>query len=137
MSLKDNYIKLSEKFGGPYALVSKGLKNQIYSIMRGSDIGVSKASEVAKALGVTIDELYLGTEKAREIREDAAEYWGRYRPRNPEEEKYIGKMLEIMRGADNEAKIMVKKILDNTVRDAWTPAERDAHKKTKPVKSSA
>lgn len=111
MSLKDNYIKLSEKFGGPYALVSKGLKNQIYSIMRGSDIGVSKASEVAKALGVTIDELYLGTEKAQEMRAKAAEYWGRYRPRDQDEERYIGKLIEIMRGTDEEAKVMVKKIL--------------------------
>lgn len=137
MSLKNNYIKLSKKFGGPYALIKKGISRGIIgSILKGRDIGVSGAYEVAKALGVTIDELYLGTEKAQEIRKEAAEYWGRYRPRTQEEERYIGKLLEIMRGTDDEAKIMVKKILDNTVRDAWNQAERDAFKKTM-AKSSA
>lgn len=137
MSLKDNYKQLSEKFGGPYTLVSKGIsKDTIRSILRGSDICVSKASEVAKALGVTMEELYLGTEKAQEMRAKAAEYWGRYRPRDQDEERYIGKLIEIMRGTDEEAKVMVKKILDNTVRDAWTQAERDTHKKTM-AKSSA
>lgn len=138
MSLKENYIKLSKKFGGTHILIGKGLTRAVVnSIMRGSDIGVSRAYEVAKALGVTMEELYLGTENAQQILDEAAEHWGRYRPRNQDEERYIGKLLEIMRGTDDEAKIMAKKILDNTVRDAWNQAERETYKKTKLAKSSA
>lgn len=138
MSLKDNYKELSKKFGGPYTLIKKGIKRGwIDSILQGNDISISRAYEVAKALGVTMEELYVGTEKAQEIREEAAEYWGKYRPRDTEEERYIGKLLDIMRGGDEDSKIMVKKILDNTIRDAWTQADRDQHKKTKLAKSSA
>lgn len=137
MSLKENYIELSKKVGGSYAITKKGIeRGWIVSILQGSDIGISKAYKIAKALGVTMEELYLGTEKAQEIREEAAEYWGKYRPRNQEEERYIGKLLDILRGTDEDAKIMVKKVLDNAIRDAWSEAER-ALKKTELANSSA
>ena len=54
MSLKNNYIKLSEKFGGPYTLIKKGIKRGIISsIMRGSIPKANEALEMARVLGVT------------------------------------------------------------------------------------
>lgn len=92
--------------------------------MRGSDIGASKAFEVARVLGVTMEELCVGTEKAQVILKQEADYWEKYRPRTPEEERYINKILDILRGSDEEAKITVRKMLDSIRRDAWTEAKR-------------
>lgn len=117
--------------------MQKGLSRYVInSILRGSDISLSKAYEVAKALGVTMEELYLGAEKALEIREEQAEYLGKYRPCTEEEEKYIGKLLDVLRDTDQDNKVMVKKVLDNAIRDTWSEAEREQHKK-KMAKSSA
>ncbi len=64
MSLKNNYIKLSKKFGGTHVLINKGLKRSIIdSIMRGSDISVSNAYEVAKILGVSVERLLTGEDR--------------------------------------------------------------------------
>jgi transcriptional regulator with XRE-family HTH domain len=120
MSFKDNYIKLSKKFGGPYALESKGLSMAtITSIMRGSDIGVSKACKVAMVLGVTVEEL---------IGEEVAKIPGvQY---NNEEVKYIDKLVAVLRGHDEAKKATVKGVLDMARQDAWTKEQREAYKKT-------
>lgn len=100
-SFKENFLELSKKIGKPYSLRSKGIKKGIIdSIMKGSMPKINEAYEVALVLGVTIEELYVGTKKVLEIREESASYWGKYRPRNQEEEKYIGKMYDILRGTD-------------------------------------
>lgn len=63
MSLKDNYIKLSKKFGGPYSLTKKGIKlATINSILRGSKIHVTTACDVAHVLGVSVERLVTGKE---------------------------------------------------------------------------
>lgn len=120
MSLKDNYINLSKKFGGTHALIGKGLtKSIVNSIMRGSDIGVSKAYEVAKVLGVSVEEL-IGEEVAKA---PGVEY-------NQEEVKYIDKLLAILRGHDEVKKAVVKGVLDMAKQDVWTQEQRQAYKKT-------
>lgn len=129
MSLKDNYLKLSEKFGGPYALMKKGLsKDTVRSILRGSDIGVSKAYVVARALGVTVEEL-IGEEPVPE-RPDrgVAKIPGvRY---NDEEVKYIDKLVSVLRGHDEAKKATVKGVLDLAKQDIWTKEQRETYKKT-------
>ena len=63
MSLKDNYIKLSKKFGGPYSLTKKGIKlATINSILRGSKIHVTTACDVANVLGISVERLVTGKE---------------------------------------------------------------------------
>lgn len=60
MSLKEKYIEITKKrFGGPASneMIEKIGQSAISSIMRGSDIGVSMACKVAKALDVTVEEL--------------------------------------------------------------------------------
>lgn len=58
MSFKDNYLRLTEKFGGPYTLIRYGLKRStIDSIMSGSMPAADKALQIAKILGVTVEEL--------------------------------------------------------------------------------
>lgn len=64
MSLKDNYITLTKKLGGPYTLLSKGIKRGIInSIMRGSYPKINEAYEVAKALGVSLERLLIGEDR--------------------------------------------------------------------------
>lgn len=107
MSLKDNYIKLSKKFGGTHALINKGLKKSIVnSIMRGSDIGTTKAYEVAKVLGVTMEELLTGNYEEKKVY-------------SPDKQKYIDKLIEILNGNDDQKKNAIITILDNLKRDAW------------------
>jgi transcriptional regulator with XRE-family HTH domain len=61
MSFKDNYIKLTEKLGGPYTLIKKGIKRStITSIMDDSMPSVENAYKIAKALNVTMEELVIG-----------------------------------------------------------------------------
>lgn len=122
MPLKNNYIKLSGKFGGTHALIGKGLtKSVVNSIMRGSDIGVSKAYEVAKVLGVSVEELVGGEAAKIPLVEH-----------NNEEVKYIDKLLSVLRGHDEAKKSTVKGVLDMAKQDAWTQEQRQAYKKTAP-----
>ncbi len=120
MSLKDNYIKLSEKFGGPYAMVKKGIKGGlINSIMAGKDVRISNVIQIAHALGVTVGEL-IGEEVAKI---PIAQY-------NQEEVKYIDKLVSVLRGHDESKKATVKGVLDMAKQDAWTKEQREAYKKT-------
>ncbi len=115
MSLKDNYIKLSKKFKGPYALKSKSLSmSTITSIMRGSDIGVSKAYEVAKALGVTMEELLTGNYEEKKVY-------------TPEQQKYIDKLIDILNSNEEDKKITITTMLVNLKRDTWN---NDSNKST-------
>ena len=130
MSLKLNYLELSKKFGGPYTLIKKGIKRGwIDSIIQGSDIGLSKAIEVAKILGVTAEELYTG-KKEGESKEEIY---------TQEEQKYINKLVQILRGNEEDKKTTIKTNLDSLKRDVWkySPRKTKQHKvnlkKTKPV----
>lgn len=129
MSLKDNYIKLSKKFGGTHALIGKGLSKAIVnSIMRGSDIGATKAYEVAKVLGVSVEELIgEGPVPERPDRGVAKIPGVRY---NDEEVKYIDKLVSVLRGHDEAKKATVKGVLDLAKQDIWTKEQRDTYKKT-------
>jgi hypothetical protein len=63
MSLKEKYIEITKKhFGGPNSneMIKKIGQSAISSIMRGSDIGASVASKVAKELNITMEELIAG-----------------------------------------------------------------------------
>lgn len=103
MSLRDNYIELSKKFGGTHSLINKGLtKSIVNSIMNGNDIRVSSAYEVAKVLNITIEELYTG-KKGSESKEENY---------TPEEQKYIDKLIYILRGKEEDKKTITKTTLD-------------------------
>ena len=60
-SLKDNFLELSKKSGKPYSLRAKGIKTGIInSILKGCIPKLNEAYEVAKVLGVTMEELLTG-----------------------------------------------------------------------------
>lgn len=127
MPIKDHYIKLSEKFGGPYALMKKGIKGGlINSIMAGKDVRISNVIQIALALGVSVEEL-IGAEKpdGEVAKIPLVEY-------NNEEVKYIDKLLSVLRGHDEAKKSTVKGVLDMAKQDAWTQEQRAAYKKTAP-----
>ncbi|MBM4056508.1 MAG: hypothetical protein FJ264_17950 [Planctomycetes bacterium] len=106
-SLKDNFLDLSKKFGKPYSLRNKGIKKGIIdSILKGSIPKINEAYEVAKVLGVTMEELLTGGFNKRKIY-------------TPEQQKYIDKLIEILNGKDEGKKTTIKTILDNLIRDAW------------------
>jgi hypothetical protein len=130
MSLKSNYLELSKKFGGPYTLIKRGIKRGwIDSIIQGSDIGLSKAIEIAKTLGITVEELYTD-KKGGESKEETYTL---------EEQKYINKLIHILRGNEEDKKTTIKMNLDSLKRDVWEdsqkkPKRHEANlKKTKPV----
>lgn len=103
MSLRDNYIELSKKFGGTHSLINKGLsKSIVNSIMNGNDIRVSSAYKVAKVLNVTIEELYTGKKRGESKEENYT----------PEEQKYIDKLIYILRGKEEDKKTITKTTLD-------------------------
>jgi hypothetical protein len=68
MSFKDNFKAQAKKmFGKHYDSELKGLigESTIKSIMQESDIGVSKAYKVAKALQTTVESLLTGVDHER------------------------------------------------------------------------
>lgn len=115
MTLKDNYLKLSKKLGGPYRIVKKGIdRSWINSILQGSEIGVTKAYEIAKILGVTMEELLTGNYEEKKVY-------------TPEQQKYIDKLINILNNNDNHKKITITTMLDNLKQDTW---EKDSKKST-------
>ncbi|MBN4054194.1 hypothetical protein JYT87_00630 [Nitrospira defluvii] len=61
MSLKDKYLKLTKKFGGPYSLVSKGIsRGAINTIMRGGIPGADHVDKMADLLKTTVKGLLEG-----------------------------------------------------------------------------
>lgn len=61
-SFKDIYLELTEKVGGPYSLITKGVKRTIIeSVMKGSTPSLENAAEIAKVLGIPLERL-LGVE---------------------------------------------------------------------------
>jgi len=118
MSIKANYIKLSNKFGGPYALMKKGIKRSVIgSIMKDKDVRISNAIQVAHALGVSVEELCSG--KARlAIQETINEAPEQYQ--TDEERRYMDKLLAVLRGQDEAKKATVKGVLDLAKQDIWT-----------------
>ena len=107
MPLKDNYIKLSKKLGGPYRIIKKGIdRSWINSILQGSEIGVTKAYEIAKVLGVTVEELLTGNYEEKKIY-------------TPEQQKYIDKLINILNSNEEDKKITITTMLDNLKQDTW------------------
>lgn len=123
LGLWERLEKICEEKGTkPFSLVRKGVrKSTIDSIKRGSDIAVSSAHEVAKALGVTIEELLTGEEP--QVKEEVPGY-GYSR----EEREYAVKLVEIMRTKMNGTVQAIKQNIDAFL---TTPdKEAEALKKT-------
>lgn len=125
MSLKYNYIKLSEKFGAPYSLVKKAIKKGLIdSVLQDSDVKVSNVIQIALALGVSVEELIVAEKPDGEVAKiPLVEY-------NNEEVKYIDKLLSVLRGHDEAKKSTVKGVLDMARQDIWTQEQRAAYKKS-------
>jgi len=106
-SLKDNFIELSKKIGKPYSLESKGIKRSIIqSILKGSMPKTNEAYEVAKVLGVTMEELLTGNYEEKKVY-------------TPEQQKYIDKLIDILNSNEEDKKITITTMLDNLKRDTW------------------
>ncbi|MCR4321519.1 MAG: hypothetical protein NUV74_14425 [Candidatus Brocadiaceae bacterium] len=103
MTLKNNYLRLSKKVGDPYYPIKKGIKRGwIDSIMQGSELGLYKAYEISRVLGVSMEELYPGGPQADRISEHPELYALPEYPYSPEEQRYIGLLIEILRGENKK-----------------------------------
>ncbi len=110
--LKDNFLELTKKFGKPYSLRAKGIKTGIInSILKGCIPKLNEAYEVAKVLGVTMEELLTGNYDAKKVY-------------SPEEQKYVDKLLYILRGNEEDKKTAIKINLDSLKRDVWDDSLR-------------
>lgn len=120
MSLKDNYLRYAKKLGGNYAICHKGIKDHVIaSILRGSDISVSKAYEVAQALGITVEELYTGVGKTQQnstltgaVVEEPVIYHAKFQSVSPEDRVYVDKLIDVLAGNNDHAKVAVKTNID-------------------------
>ncbi len=111
-SLKDNFLELTKKFGKPYSLRAKGIKTGIInSILKGCIPKLNEAYEVAKVLGVTMEELLTGNYDAKKIY-------------SPEEQKYVDKLIHILRGNEEDKITTIKTNLDSLKRDIWKNSPR-------------
>jgi hypothetical protein len=134
LSFKNRYIKLStEKFGGPYALISRGIKKGIVqSIMKGSMPKIHEAYKVAKILGVSLETLLTGKAAGETwpltIAESPAPYHlaGAGKVITDQEEEYIGKLLVILRRKDEGMKQTIMLNIDQFLRfsDAAIPRKK-------------
>lgn len=129
MSFKDNYIRLSKNIGGPYSLVSKGVKMGVVTgIMRGSIPAADKALQIAKILGVTVEELLTGESKERMLLvKEAAPFYGYAK----EEREYIDKLIELFRTKDEDTKKAIMQNIDTFLRVPVGRFLKTAHGKGK------
>lgn len=82
--------------------------------------------KLAKAAGISKDDLYPGESSARDIelvREKSEIY-------TAEEKRYLDKVLDILRGPDEVDKSAVKRVIDSMKRDVWDKSLREARRKT-------
>ena len=119
MPLRDNYLELTKKFGGPYGLIKKGISRGIIgSILKGRDISISRAYEISKVLGVTLEELYPGGPQAERISEHPECYVETglkpvcTKPVCTEEQRYIGLLTDILRGKNQKNARAIKENLE-------------------------
>ncbi|MCC7202409.1 MAG: hypothetical protein IT393_07110 [Nitrospirae bacterium] len=100
-SLKDNYIEFSKNHGGTHALISKGIKKGIVnSIMRGSIPKANELYEVAKVLGVTVEELLTGDNPDVVLLQDK------------DEKEYVEKLLRIFREKQDKTIVAIKQNIE-------------------------
>lgn len=120
-SLKENFLEISKKFGKPYNLQAKGIKRSIIqSILKGSMLKINEAYEVAKVLGVSLEELYTGGKKIPPdseplsgiVNETQEPYGLPHQPYSGEERHYIGVLIEILRGANQKNAGAIKENLE-------------------------
>lgn len=127
MPFKDNYLELSKKFGGPYTLIRHGIKRStIDSIMSGSMPAADKALQVAKLLGVTVEQLLTGEHKENimAVKESAPIYGY-----TKEEKEYIEKLIELFRTKDEDTKKAIMQNIDTFLRVPAGKFKKTAHGK--------
>lgn len=113
MTLKDNYLRLSKKMGGPYYIIKKGIKRGwIDSILQGNEIGIYKAYEISKILGVSLEELYPGGSQVERISEHPELYALPEYPYTPEEQRCIGLLVGILRGKNQRNARAIKENIE-------------------------
>lgn len=114
MSLKDNYLKSTKNLGGPYSLTKKGIKRSVIgSILEGKDVRISNILKVTKALGITVEALVTGeAEKEHMVCEEPLTYLRNLQPFTDEEKKYLVKVLDILRGPNEQGKVALKTNID-------------------------
>jgi len=129
MPLKDNYLELTKKFGGPYTLIKHGLtRSTISSIMSGSIPAADKALQIAKILGVTVEELLTGEYKESMLLvKEAAPFYGYAK----EEREYIDKLIELFRTKDEDTKKAIMQNIDTFLRVPAGKFKKTAHGKGK------
>jgi len=113
MTLKDNYLELSKKFGGPYRLMKLGIKKGIIdSIMRGSCPKADELLPVAKVLDSSIEALLEGPE----VVNSKASPEKISLINTQREKEYIAKLKKIFKNKDGEAISAVTKNIDALLR---------------------
>jgi transcriptional regulator with XRE-family HTH domain len=138
MSFKDNYIKFAEKFGGPASneMIEKIGQSAVSSIMRGSDVGVSVAYKAAKALGVTVEDLAAdekeqGAEEHKKVAEGQEGYGEKL---DPEEGRYVSKLMAILQGKNDAIKELITCFLDTVASNKeWIAAGQPERRKRRPA----
>ena len=121
---------ITSKFNGNvsrYARTAGVGISTIQNYLSGRSIPNSETLEkLAKAAGISKDDLYPGESSARDIeviKEEAAAY-------TVEDKRYINKVVDILRGPDEIDKSAVKRLIDSMKRDVWDKSLREARRKT-------
>lgn len=113
MSLKDNYLELSQKYGGPYRVMKLGIKKSIIdSIMRGSSPKAAELLPVARALDTSLEELLEGPNAAHsKPTPEKIAFINAQR-----EKEYVNKLKKIFKNKDSETIAAVTQNIDALLR---------------------
>lgn len=122
--LAENFRRICKKKGiKPFSLVKKGaIKGDIESIRDGRNTSIEGVYKVAKALGVTLDELITDKPLHIGIAEGVTEYG-----RTKEEQDYTEKLVKIMRTKMDGTVLAIKQNIDAFL---TTPDKIEELKKT-------
>lgn len=107
MSIKDNYIKLTQNLGGPYTLIKRGIKRSVIcSIMEGKDVRISNVCKVAQALNIPISTLIEEKEKTKEKKEHyfntQFSFLNEFKILSEEEKELLEKTMNVLRGHNKD-----------------------------------
>lgn len=106
MSLKDNYIELSKKLGGPYTLTKKGIKESVISsIMQGHMPRASSLYDISKVLNTTMEELLTGKPLETEV-SIISEPTPEYGSKPPEDLSVYEAMKLVIKGPEFKKTVM-------------------------------
>lgn len=108
-SFKNNYLEFTKVLGGPYSLMSRGIKRGVITgIMRGSMPSIDNAYKIAQVLGVSLEHLLTGQapDKISMIAESPSMYY------TDQEKEYTDKLLTIFRAKNDDTIAAITQNID-------------------------